>query len=138
MKIDFYVLKADNRQKARLFACQLLEKIHIEEQKTVWVHAETREEAEALDTLLWVYRDDSFIPHALAGAAEAAIQIGYGDNAASNQSVLLNWQSTIPAFYSQFEHIIEIVFSDPVVQQSARERYKQYRDQGHEVNTIKL
>jgi DNA polymerase-3 subunit chi len=50
----------------------------------------------------------------------------------------MNLSRDIPAFYSQFKHVIEIVFPDPVVQQLARTRYKQYRDQGHEINTIKV
>lgn len=138
MNIDFYILETASRQKAWFFACQLLEKLYLEQQKTVFVHTQSREEAESLDALLWTYRDDSFIPHTLSGSSEAPIQIGYDDNHASNQSVLVNLNQGIPGFYSQFEHVIEIVFSDPVVQQLARERYKQYRDQGHNINTIKI
>lgn len=31
------------------------------------VQASSRERAEALDTLLWTYREDSFLPHGMAG-----------------------------------------------------------------------
>jgi DNA polymerase-3 subunit chi len=38
------------------------------------VEAGSQERAEALDTVLWTYRDDSFLPHALAGADTDALQ----------------------------------------------------------------
>lgn len=36
------------------------------------IQAGSRERVEALDTLLWTYRDDSFLPHGLAGDGAAA------------------------------------------------------------------
>lgn len=38
------------------------------------VRCSGRAEAERLDELLWTYRDDSFLPHSLAGAADDARQ----------------------------------------------------------------
>ncbi len=38
------------------------------------VRCGARAEAERLDELLWTYRDDSFLPHAMAGAADDARQ----------------------------------------------------------------
>jgi DNA polymerase-3 subunit chi len=141
MKIDFYVLDATNGQKSLFFACQLLEKAY-ENKQRVYVHTTSAQESERLDALLWTYRDDSFIPHELyrqrpADNNSPPIQIGH-DNSPELAGVLLNLSRDVPPFYSQFEHIIEIVFSDPVVQQLARVRYKHYRDQGHEINTIKV
>lgn len=43
------------------------------------VHCDTAERAEVLDTLLWTYREDSFLPHACAG-----------DGAASDQPILIS------------------------------------------------
>jgi len=141
MKIDFYVLDTTNRQKSHFFACRLLEKLYTEQQKTIFIQTNAREDADRFDALLWTYRDDGFLPHNLATASEdnnAPIQIGFGEAPAKAYAILLNLSNIIPPFYTQFEHVIEIVFSDPLVQQLARERYKQYRDQGYEINTIKL
>lgn len=40
----------------------------------VVVQATTQERIEALDTQIWTYRDESFLPHGLAQAADAADQ----------------------------------------------------------------
>lgn len=140
MKVDFYVIEAASGQQSLLFACQMLEKMH-EEQKRVYVHTRSREDAERLDALLWTYKDDSFLPHHIydkAASFSPPIQIGSGEAPASHPETMLNLCPEIPAFYQQFSHIIEIVFADPPVQQLARVRFKQYRDLGCEMNTIKL
>ena len=38
------------------------------------VRAESADRAAALDALLWTYRDDSFLPHAIAGDGDAKAQ----------------------------------------------------------------
>lgn len=52
---------------------QLLEKT-LERGWRAVVETGSRERAEALDSLLWTYRDDSFLPHGLAGDAADAHQ----------------------------------------------------------------
>jgi DNA polymerase-3 subunit chi len=138
MKIDFYILETTSQQQANLFACQLLEKYYAEQNLPILVHTNTKAEAERFDALLWTYRDDSFLPHQLQNAeSNAPIQIGFGQAPSSPPSLLLNFSSQIPTFYQQCKQIIEIVFTDSNVQQLARQRYKQYRDAGYEINTIK-
>lgn len=138
MKIDFYVLETNSSQKSRYFACQLIEQLYSEHKKDIYVHTSSREEAERFDALLWTYREDSFIPHQLyeAGKEPVCIQIGH-DALPDAKDFLLNFHPEVPSFYKQFDHVIEIVFIDALAQQSARERYKQYREQGHTINTIK-
>ena len=141
MKIDFYILATENLQQAHLFACQLLEKIYSEQASSIYLHTNTQEEAEYFDALLWTYRDNSFLPHDIyPGDNEnlAPILIGFGEKPDSHQAVLFNFGKDIPPFFQAFEHVIEIVFNDPLVQQLARLRYKQYRDLAVEINTIKI
>lgn len=140
MNIDFYILELASKQRATLFACQLIEKAYLAGKK-VYVHTGSLEEAEHLDTLLWTYKEDSFLPHQLYDENDAyapLIQIGYDHPREGKQEVLINLCADVPAFFQQFTEIIEIVFSDPTVQQLARARYKQYRDQGLNINTYKL
>lgn len=140
MKVDFYVLEA-NRQKSLFFACRLIEKAYAEEQK-VFIYTHSAEEAEQMDNVLWTYREDSFLPHNMYDPSDVfppPIQIGFADEVpAQQQDILINLNKTIPPFYHQFKRVIEIVFSDPLMQQLARERYKYYRDQGYELSTHKL
>lgn len=138
-KVDFYILDA-NGQRSLFFACQLIEKLHAEKRQ-IYINANTQDEAKRTDDLLWTYREDSFIPHNLYAENETEaprIQIGYDQTPTSHHDTLINLQSDIPGFYPQFQHIIEIVFSDPLVQQLARKRYAQYRDQGCEITTYKI
>lgn len=141
-KIDFYILEVTSGQKSLFFACQLIEKMY-QAQQCVYVHCHSKEEAERLDALLWTYRDDSFVPHALYHAAHdypPPVQLGFGNMAPvlPKEYLLLNMTQQIPPFHAQFDHMIEIVFSDPSVQQLARDRYKAYRDQGCELHTYKI
>lgn len=138
MIVDFYVLKEDSGLKSLHFACQLIEKAY-QEQQQVYVHTSSQEEAERIDQLLWTFKDDSFIPHHLYQADDTQpppVRIGF-DAAPPHADLLINLCDKIPAFYQNFGRVIEIVFNDPTVQQSARERFKQYREQQCEINTIK-
>jgi len=144
-KITFYVLEESNAQQAHFYACRLIERLH-SQHPSVYIQAASKEAAERFDTLLWTYRDDSFLPHmvySLTGENAAPILIGYpGLNyQASNETLLINLSNefiSIDSLMRNYQNAIEIVFSDPVVQQFARERFKQYRQQGHELNTYKI
>lgn len=154
MQIDFYILDDTSSQKSLFFACGLIEKLH-QKQRRIYIHAQSRHEAERIDALLWTYRDDSFLPHNLYHPSDdfpPSIQIGFDDTASEsshevsrcasndteNSDVLLNLSHELPPFYKHFQQVIEIVFSDPLTQQLARERYKHYREQGYEITTHKL
>ena len=142
MKIDFYILETSSNEKSQLFACQLIEKIYSEQQKQIYINTSSRDEAERFDTLLWTYRDDSFLPHNLYNPLDdspAPISVGFNEQIPDDSNdIMLNLSRDVPSFYQQFNHIIEIVFADTLVQQLARDRYKLYRSQGHTINTIKL
>jgi DNA polymerase-3 subunit chi len=138
--IDFYVIEQASSEQSLLFACKLIEKAYTDKQ-VIYIHTESIEAAEYMDDLLWSFRDDSFLPHTLVDTKHndlPPILIGYEQAPETHQSVLVNLAKQVPEFYNQYQRIIEIVFSDPDVQQLARERYKHYRDQGHDIHTHKL
>jgi DNA polymerase-3 subunit chi len=140
MKVDFYILETSSRQAAWHFACSLIEKAYADQQH-VYVHTPSKEEAERMDALLWTYKDDSFLPHLMTHQVEnnpPPILIGYDNAPTMNKQLLVNLTQDIPPFYSEFSHLIEIVFSDPIVQQLARNRFRQYRESGCELNTHKI
>ena len=139
MKIDFHILDNANQEHALLYACQLIELAALEQQP-IYIHAGSQSEAGMLDDLLWSFRDDSFLPHALFDPKDTDapnILIGYATPPAAPKNLLVNLTPQVPTFYKEFNQVIEIVFSDPAVQQLARERYKKYRENGEEINTIK-
>lgn len=138
--IDFYVLNETSSQRSLFFACELLEKAYLENQR-VYVHTESNPEAERIDTLLWTYRDDSFLPHQICSSqnTDCPILIGASnDYDAGTRDILINLGTSVPAFYKQFKRVIEIIFNDVNVQQLGRERFKHYRNEQCEINTHKL
>jgi DNA polymerase-3 subunit chi len=140
MKIDFHILDNTNNPRSMLYVCSLVEKAYLAKQQ-VYIQTNSPEETEQLDNLLWTFKDDSFIPHSPYSAADTSpptIQIGHAATPTQQRNLLINLSHQVPDFFQQFQHVIEIVFSDPAMQQLARERYKQYRDQGHEMNTVKI
>lgn len=136
MQIDFYVIENANRMQAMRELCLLLEKAYAEHQ-SVYVHVPTTGEAEQLDQLLWTYRDDNFLAHNLVSEGDAPIQIGT-EPPTSHIHTLVNLTDAIPAFYTQFQRIIEIVYQEPTIQNAARERFRQYREQGQPLQTYKM
>ncbi len=139
MIIDFYVMEGAGRMQAWRELCLLLE-VPYAAQQPVYVHAATTDDAEQLDQLLWTYRDDSFLAHQISATTNtelAPIEIGTS-TPLRKEGILVNLSKQIPDFYRDFNRIIEIVFDEPVVQQAARERFRQYREQGCELNTHKI
>ncbi len=140
MNVDFYVMENAGRMQALRELCLLLEAPYNAKESIYIYTAETNDD-EHLDKLLWTYRDDSFLAHQLV--AENAdntspILIGSETPAAAQNNVLVNLSGTLPVFYRQFKRIIELVFADPSVQQAARERFRQYREQGCDIQTHKM
>jgi DNA polymerase-3 subunit chi len=141
MKVDFYVMDDAGRMQALRELCLLLEPFYAAKQP-VYLQVASSHDAEQLDKLLWTYRDDSFLAHQIVSTTnlgKALIEIGTQDETPEgNNAVLVNLTTTIPGSYQQYSRVIEIVYSDPAVQQAARDRFRCYREQGSELNTHKM
>jgi DNA polymerase-3 subunit chi len=140
MKANFYIFENIDKQQALLYACRLIETAYTNNQ-TVYVQTNSTEESNLLDTLLWTYRDNSFVPHDIYDENKtntASVLIGHVAPPKSMSHAILNVSNHFPNSHQQFTDIIEIIFADPTSQQLARDRYRQYRDSGFELNTHKL
>lgn len=139
-QIDFYIL-ADNAPIAgELFACKLAEKAyHLTH--TIYINSSNQPQAQQLDDLLWTFNPGSFLPHTLneqqTQCAEP-ILIGYPEQTTHFHDVLINLHHDVPAFFSQFERVAEIVSGDENMRKQARQRYKFYRDRGYSLNTHEI
>lgn len=139
-KIDFYLIPSPSEEERLVFACRLIEKAY-KQQHRVYIHTENQAVAHQLDELLWTYREDSFLPHNLYGEGpESAppIQIGHNTVPDKYRDILINLSATVPAFYTQFSRILELIPNDPTAQAAGRERYKSYRTANCEITTHKL
>ena len=132
-RIDFYVL-SENDADRRRFACALAQKAW-KAGNSVCLLADDRQQAGELDDLLWTFRDISFVPHALMDSQDAStVPVLIGWNEAGEADVLINLAGQIPSAADKFDRIAEIVGGNADERQAARERYRQYRSQGHELH----
>jgi DNA polymerase-3 subunit chi len=139
-RIDFYVLEPEAQSDRFHLACRVAEKAWVAGHR-VLIQTSSPQEARHMDTLLWTFRDRSFVPHGLLGEADSEtnpILIGHGTDAGGEDDVLINLSSAIPEFFSNFERVIEPVDSDPAVRDASRERYRFYRDRGYPLNNQRI
>ncbi len=142
-RIDFYILPAEEIRARLLFACRLIEKAYRLNHR-VYVHTDSKEDGQRFDELLWSFRNNSFIPHALYSADEqhsadqqyqrAPIEIGTGEAPADHHDVLINLSLQTPSFYPRFERISEVVIQHPQVLKATRHNYKHYKHRGYPLN----
>ncbi len=135
-RIDFYILKTE-RLAAYQFLARLVEKIYTLE-KTVLIFAGSQTEAEYLDDLLWSYQEESFLPHEIysSDSENTPIIISTSEKVAAN--VLINLQAELPPFFKDFERVVELVYDQDDIPERGRQKYRQYRDCGYQINTFHI
>lgn len=137
-QVDFYILPDTKPRGCALFACKLAEKVFgLGQRSFVYLASET--EARELDELMWTFRDRSFLPHALADAGtDVPVLLGCGQEPAMDCHLLINLASEVPAFFSRFERVAEVVDADPQIRAHGRERFRFYKDRGYPLETHTL
>ena len=139
-EVFFYILEDEAADAAAQFACRLAEKAHGEGHR-VFIHVADAAGAEALDGLLWRFRQNSFVPHAaVADLAEdddlTPVVIGAGEPPAGFDDVLINVDGDVGGFFSRFARHNEIV--GPARRAAARGQYRFYKDRGYRLTTHKI
>lgn len=140
-RIDFYILGEQLSGDGDHTACRITEKAYRLGQK-IFLHTDSPQAASSLDNLLWVFRDGSFIPHAVTGSEGADLSpvlIGQGEEPdPEHRDLLINMAGEVPLFFSRFERVAEIVAGDEATRARARERFRFYRDRGYPMHTHEL
>lgn len=96
-------------------------------------------QAEQFDELLWQLPNDAFVPHNLTGEGPlggAPVEICWQTPNQFNRSVLINLAENIPDFHQRFRQVIDFVPAKEQLKPLARERYKQYRAAGCQLDTL--
>ncbi len=120
------------------FACKLTNKAYQLDNR-VHLRVPDADALAALDTLLWTFSDDSFVPHDVLGsdATQAAVTLAVADQPIpANADVCINLASA--AVNEDCARIAEIVSDDQDVKAAGRARYAEYRDRGCTLNTHKI
>ena len=138
-RVDFYVLKGSGDPARNVFACRLAEKAYRLEHA---VHICTDDDnlSRELDSLLWTFRDGSFVPHEVLPAEQtsptAPVTIGTSLPASRKAELLINLSASVPQ--ADCPRIAEIVSGDDDSRRQSRERYARYRELGHTLETHQL
>ena len=131
-RVDFYILSRDDAEARLSTACRLADKAFRLGHR-VFIHAASEEAARELDRRLWTFRDDSFVPHSLAGDGSDPgdpVRIGAGPAPDTSPDVLINLAGAVPSWAEGSTRVAEIVGADPAERAAGRERYRRYRDKG--------
>ncbi|WP_353177733.1 DNA polymerase III subunit chi [Salinisphaera sp. T5B8] len=139
-EVFFYILEDEADDASARFACRLTEKAH-ENGHRVYLHVADDEAAQALDALLWVFRQGSFVPHATTATLESddeltPVVIGSGEPPPGFDDMLVNLGGDVGGFFSRFARHNEIVA--PADVDHARARYRFYKDRGYALTTHKI
>ena len=139
-RVDFYILPDARPGGRERLACGVAEKAWRHGYR-VYVRAADSSEAARLDTLMWTFRDGSFVPHAMTATADARdpIVIGSSDDPPpSGCDMLVNLDPGQPPAMEEWSRIAELSNQQDEHIQAAREKFRWYRSQGIEPGTIRL
>ncbi|KAA2284993.1 DNA polymerase III subunit chi [Arenimonas fontis] len=135
-RADFYLIgKPRFREQPLLLVCELARKA-VNAGQPLLVLAASREQAEALDDLMWSFDPDEYLPHQIAGLdedeADVEVLIAPPDQSPPMRPLVLNLRDEpVPG---GFERVLEVVPADPAARGPLRERWKHYQAQGLELN----
>lgn len=138
-QVDFYILNDEAGTARALLACRLTEKAWKQGHR-VYINTASPQQLAELDDLLWTFRAGSFIPHGVYTETdtEEPVALGHASEPDGHNDVLVNLSDEIPAYFSRFERVAELVGPDEQQRAAARERYRYYQDRGYTLNTHKL
>lgn len=139
-QVDFYILKDNSLQAQNLLTCRLSEKAY-KQGHQVFINTNTGEQLKQLDDMLWTFTANSFLPHGRYeenADSTHPVLLGHAIEPEGPSDVLVNLCSDVPAFFSRFNRVAELVGGDETQRQAARERYRFYKDRGYTLNTHNL
>ena len=136
MRVDFYILNAPAEQERLRTACRLAEKAW-QKGHRVFIHTESTQTAKQIDDMLWTYRQDSFVPHALLRERQEVeaedrepVLVGDGTEEPAELDVLINLGESVPSFAARSTRVAEIVSGEDSARRAGRTRYRDYRERG--------
>ncbi|HET7655526.1 MAG TPA: DNA polymerase III subunit chi [Luteimonas sp.] len=134
-RADFYLIgKPRFREEPLRLVCELARKAHDAGHYTL-VLARDREQAEALDDLLWAFDESAYVPHQIAGDEEdelTPVLIATPEMDIPLRPLVINLRDA--AVEGSFERVLEVVPADPAAREPLRERWKQYKARGFDLN----
>ena len=135
-RADFYLIdKPRFREQPLLLVCELAKRGYAAN-LSILVLARDTAQAEAIDDLMWSFDPDEYLPHQIAGMDEGdddtPILIATPDMDIPARPMLINLRDGAPN--GSFDRVLEVVPADASAREPLRERWKQYKALGFDVN----
>jgi len=132
-RVGFYVVQAAGEGQRLQVAARLADKA-FQRGHRIYLNATDESQARELDKLLWSFRPDSFLPHAISGEPDSdQIAIGWGQEPKGHDDLLINLQLGIPSFFSRFHRVAEVVTQDPASLTALRQSWRFYKERGYQL-----
>lgn len=109
--------------------------------KAFVVYVPQKEQADALDRLLWTAVATGFTPHCQANSAlaeETPVLIATHLDAVPRDRHLVNLSNEVPPEFGQFAQMTEIISLDDDVRLPGRERFRFYREKAYPLESHNL
>lgn len=129
-KVSFYLIEKKPLRQADL-ACRLCQKIHSKHR--VWLYFNNQQQLEDWDLKLWQYEATGFLPHGIDQLSQPICLSLNPPNISFDVCINVSGTLLDPAQLPNSDtHIIEIIENNEQDKQTARQRFKQYRQLGIE------
>jgi DNA polymerase III subunit chi len=138
--VDFHLLTGATIEASGTAIGKIVEELY-KQDKTIFIYTDNAGAAKWIDDLLWTFHDIGFIPHAMTGNKElevAPVQISDYAPPLKNFDILINLAVKVPSFFTEFSKIIEFIPENEELKKFGREKYKFYRDQKCNLQTLNL
>ena len=125
-QVYFIELAIANKAKC---VCDLTERFY-NSKKSVCIYVKSSKEATQIDQLLWNWKQDSFIPHAIISEQDnEPVIISNDQRGWPYKDVLILFDPTDPKTFSEYDYIVDFAeIYDAQKLQDSRKRYKEVRD----------
>tara|TARA_R110002167_G_C12290761_1_gene616082 strand:- start:45 stop:482 length:438 start_codon:yes stop_codon:yes gene_type:complete len=142
-QINFYILPSSEESKKLEFCARLVEKVFSKEHRVLIV-CDSGQQLEALDKLLWSFKEESFIPHLISDEITAetrnmpivlTLDSNYKMGA---EDVCISMSHQVVQQFECFSRFLEITNQNKDALAESREHYKFYRQKGYEITTHKI
>lgn len=132
---DYYVLAATDYDSRELFACRLCEKA-VEQGLKVHIRVDNDADLNQLDSKLWSFRADSFVPHAKIEEGQtcsAPVSLGVQVVPSRQTGLLINLATDTPSDVGEFDRVAEIVSQEEKILTMTRQSFAERRTAGWQV-----
>jgi DNA polymerase-3 subunit chi len=140
MQVFFHHFEKTSGRDLLVYICRLVEKGYKQGSKPIYIHFDSENEAKEFDSLLWTFRQESFVPHTILGNPEqekTPVIIGWDTNQIETAEALINVSQEIPRASKSTSKIHEIVGNDENKKNKAREKWKAYKANGSIIKAYK-